>query len=258
MNIYKYINMTDSQYNRYNNLLIFIKEWRKYKMPDKPLSLEAFRNEIQTEEYVKINCLNTVKNRKVAIYLFDKDSKYAKVSLELKKLLKKITHTTDVILITHSPFNTYGRKAIQSFKNINIYTYRHEIFDLVLPNGPLCYPHRIMQKDEVLKICNEDLFCYLTNLPKIFDEDPQCIWLGAESGDVLEIKMLSDISGEAVQYRVVVPRSGRVIFAKENQVPDADSESNVAEDNEDLDEHRELNAIDVSDDESIDETASDL
>jgi DNA-directed RNA polymerase subunit H (RpoH/RPB5) len=128
---------------------------------------------------------------------------------------------------------------------LNIFTYLHVIFDLVIPKGPLCYPHRILSKEEVLHLCNEELFCYLTNLPKIFDEDPQCIWIGAESGDVVEIKILSDISGEAIQYRVVVPRSGRVIFTKEDtQDEQITTQNETSPEDEELEEHRELNTAD--------------
>jgi DNA-directed RNA polymerase subunit H (RpoH/RPB5) len=207
---------------------------------------------MQTEQYVELICQNPSKQRIVHIYLLEKNSKYSNSSQDLKKLLNRIKNPTDVILICYKPLNTYSKKTINTFKHLNIYTYLHEIFDLVIPNGPLCYPHRIMSREEVLKLCNDDLFCYLTNLPKIFDEDPQCIWIGAESGDVIEIKFLSDLSGEAVQYRVCVPKSGRLIY---KQITEAEPEVQAAESkntedeqgsdsNDDLLEHREMNAGD--------------
>jgi DNA-directed RNA polymerase subunit H (RpoH/RPB5) len=240
--------MSDVQLTRYNNIVTFAKDWRKYKLVNKTLDANAFRTAIQTDEYVMLECQDTRKNRTVYIYLFDKSSKYSNSSQDLKRLLKKIKDPCDVILITYAPFNVYGRKAIALHKHLNIYTYLHVIFDLVVPNGPLCYPHRILSKDEVLKLCNDELFCYLTNLPKIFDEDSQCIWIGAESGDVVEIKMLSDIAGETIQYRVVVPRSGRVIFAKEDQQDQQDEQNqatlDTSQEDDELEEHRELNTAD--------------
>ncbi len=247
--------MTDIQFKRYLNVITFAKDWRKYRIINKPLDAAAFRNTIQTDQYVLIECTDPKNNREVLIYLFDKDSKYAASSQDLKRLLKKIKNPCNVILITYSPFNTYGRKAIATYKHLSVYTYLHEIFELVLPYGPLCYPHRVLSHDEVIKLCNEELMCYLTNLPKIFDEDPQCIWIGAESGDVIEIKMLSDISGETIQYRVVVPKSGRIIFAKEaaeepiiEGLPDEKQmDTHDGDDDEELNEHRELNAVDDED-----------
>jgi DNA-directed RNA polymerase subunit H (RpoH/RPB5) len=209
--------MAETQFNQYTNLIIFAKEWRKYKLELKPLDETAFRTEMQSNEYVKLECSDIKRKKTVLIYLFDKNSKYMISSQDLRRLIKKIKNPCQVILVTYKPLTTYGKKVIRAFKHIDIITYRHEIFDLIIPNGPLCYPHRIMTREEVLDICNNDLCCYLTNLPKIFDEDPQCIWIGAVVGDVLEIKMLSDITGEALQYRVVVPKSGRIIAIKESK-----------------------------------------
>ncbi len=236
--------MTESQYNRYQNVITFAKEWRMYKLKNKPLDAGAFRTAMQTEQYVLVECLDTKKNREVLIYMFDKESKYVASSQDLKRLLKKIKNACDVILITYNPFRTYGRKAIASYKHLNVYTYLQEIFEMILPYGPLCYPHRILSREEVLRLCNEDLMCYLINLPKIFDEDPQCIWIGATSGDVIEITMLSDIAGETIQYRVVVPKSGRVVFIKEADevAPTGKTEADIDEVDDELEEHREMNA----------------
>ncbi len=240
--------MVDNQFTRYQNILTFAKDWRKYEVVSDVLSTELFRDAIQRDEYVIIECNDLKKNRNVLIYLFEKNSKYSTSSQDLRKLLKKIKDPCDVILITYAAFNVYGRKAISTFKHLNIFTYLHVIFDLVIPHGPLCYPHRILSKEEVLNLCNEDLCCYLPNLPKIFDEDPQCIWIGAESGDVVEIKMLSDISGETIHYRAVVPRSGRVIFAKEEQQEDSATAAVNTMEDEELEEHREMNTADPTSD----------
>ena len=214
--------MTEAQFNRYNNLHIFAKEWRKYKVVSNAVDLSTFRNTMQTEEYIVIKCVNTAELREVFIYLIEPESKYAKTTQEIKKILNKVKGTmdknrsADVIFVTYQPFNIYGKKAIASseFIHLNIYTYLHEIFDMILPNGPLCYPHRIMSRSEVLNLCNNELYCYVENLPKIYDEDPQCIWIGAKGGNVIEIKMSSDISGTTYQYRTVIPKNGRIIYAK--------------------------------------------
>lgn len=252
--------MSEAQFNQYNNIITFVKDWRKYKLQHKPLDLISFRKAMQSsDQYVRIDCLDTKKSKEVLIYLFDKDSKYTASSQDLKRLLKKFKTPSTLLLITYKPLTTYSKKAIQSFKKLlTIYDYRHEIFDLVLPNGPLCYPHRVMSREEVIKLTNEDLCCYIIGLPKIFDEDPQCIWIGAEVGDIVEIKMLSDISGNTYQYRVVIPKSGKVISYKEifeEKTNDAEeNEEDDEEDDEEVQEHRENVAddVDVDDDEADD------
>lgn len=247
--------MSEIQYKRYLNVLTFAKDWRKYQLVSNlTLTDVAFRNEMQTNQYVLINCEDPKKKKDVYIYLLDKESKYFASSTDLKALLDKIKKPCIVILITYLPFSTYGRKVIAKYKHITIKTYRHEIFDLIVPNGPLCYPHRIMSKEEVLHLCNKELSCMLPNIPKIFDEDPQCIWNGAEVGDVVEIKMLSDISGETVYYRVVVPKSGRVISSKETFASEVVDTDKAESDDEEVIEYRENAQVnDISDDDDADD-----
>lgn len=232
--------MSEAQFNQYNNLLVFAKDWRKYKLISKALDKESFRKSMQSESYVRIDCIDPNKSKEVLIYLFDKDSKYTNSSQDLKRLLKKFKEPTTLLLITYKPLTTYSKKAINAARKLlTIYDYRHEIFDLILPNGPLCYPHRVMSRDEVIKLANEDLCCYITGMPRIFDEDPQCIWIGAEVGDVVEIEMLSDITGETYQYRVVIPKSGKVIAYKEANKEEADKEDKKEDEDDEVLEHRE-------------------
>lgn len=237
--------MSEAEHNRYNNIIIFATDWRKYELTTKPLDKDAFRKAMQAEQYVKLECYNPKKDANVLIYLFDKNSKYIASSQDMKKLLKKIKEPCSLIMITYQPMNVYHRKAINSQKHLKVNVYRHEIFDLVLPNGPLCYPHRVMTRDEVIRLTNEDLCCFVTNLPKILDEDPQVIWIGAEVGDVIEVKMLSDIAGETYQYKVVIPKSGKVIAYKES-TPEVDPSEQSDIEDDDVQEHREN--VDIADD----------
>lgn len=240
--------MSEAEFNRYNNIIIFATEWRKYELSTKPLDKDAFRKTMQSEQCVKLECYDPKKDTNVLIYLFDKNSKYVASSQDMKKLLKKIKEPCSVIMITYQPMNVYHRKAINSQKHLKVNVYRHEIFDLVLPNGPLCYQHRVMSRDEVIKLTNEDLCCFVINLPKILDEDPQAIWIGAEVGNVIEIKMLSDLTGETYQYRVVIPKSGKVIAYKEAAQDTEQAEIEADLEDDEVQEHRE-NVEDIADDE---------
>lgn len=242
--------MTEIEYNRYNNILKFITDWRGYQLSSKKLTLDEFRKTTQTDEYVKIECYDTKKSVKVVIVIFDENSKYIKSSQDMKKLLNKFTEPLNIILITYDALSVYHRKAINSYKHLNIYVYRHAIFNLELPLGPLCYPHRIMTRDEVLKLTNDELCCHIINLPKIYDEDPQCIWIGAMVGDVIEIKMTSDIAGEVYQYRVVIPKNGRMMTNKEISdqigagVDDLDEDAEIQELREDRQAENDADELD--------------
>lgn len=237
--------MTESQYNQYININIFAREYRKYKpVESEILSIDDFRKEMQYNSYFKLQYINDVINKPVAIFLIAKESKYANSSQDLKKMLSKLKEPTDVILITYMEFKTYSNRAIATFKHLRIKTYLHENFDLIIPKGPLCYPHRIMSHSEVNNLLNNVMRCALVNLPKILLEDPQCIWIGAEVADVIEITMPSDTAGEMIQYRVVVPRGGRMIsFRAEEPVEAEDDDDDTSA------EHREAAKNEISDDE---------
>lgn len=233
-----------NQYHQYENILIFAKEWRKYKQVSDVYDSERFRKEIQASQHVKIEFFDEKIGRPVFIFLLSADSNFTVTAQYLKKLLVHIRNPSDIIIIAREPLRNYAQKAMRTFKHLRIKVYLHENFDLIVPNGPLCYPHRILSHEEIQRLLNEELFCYLINLPKILLEDVQCIWIGAEVGDVVETTMLSDIAGETVQYRVVVPKSGKITSFRQDSV-DVVVEND--DEDEDIQEHRENAAIDKED-----------
>jgi len=202
--------MTDQQYTQYQNLHIFATKWRKFKQKGEIKNKSSFRKEMQFKDFVELKYTSST-GKPIIIYLLAVNSKFNTGSQDLKRLLSKIREPTDIIIVTNEAFKIYSTRALEKFTHLNIKVYLHENFNLIIPNGPLCYPHRIMDADEVNHLLNEDLCCQLINLPKILIEDVQCIWIGAEIGDVIEIKMISDTTGETIQYRVVVPKSGKII-----------------------------------------------
>jgi DNA-directed RNA polymerase subunit H (RpoH/RPB5) len=238
--------MSDEQFAQYNNLHVFALGWRKYRQVSIPKKNDAFRKEMQFQDYTRLDYMNS-SGKPVQIFLLAKSGKYDNSSQDLKRLLAKIREPTDVILVSADPFKIYSRRAIDIFKHLRVKTYLHENFNLIIPNGPLCYPHRIMRHEEVDRLLNEELCCQLVNLPKILVEDVQCIWRGAELGDVIEIKMPSDISGYVIQYRVVVAKSGRVISFRDYGQPVADIPTEPDEDDEII-EQREAADDDAGDD----------
>lgn len=217
----------DIQYTRYLNLDIFATEWRKYVRKTPVLNAENFYKEFRVNTYIKMDYVKSKTGKPVFIYLIATNSVYHLVPQNLKQLLNKIKIPADVILVTSFPFSSGGLKSIPAFKHLRVKMYLHETFSFILPNGPLCYPHRIMEPQEINTLLNSGLCCYLTNLPKISVSDPQCIWIGAEVGDVLEISMLSDISGIALLYKVVVAKNGKIISFRD---PDVITEEKEADD----------------------------
>jgi DNA-directed RNA polymerase subunit H (RpoH/RPB5) len=240
--------MTDEQYQQYKNLHIFARDWMKYQTNDAELSSDNFRKQMQADQYVKLSYLNSNTSRPVLIYLLEKTSKYANSSQDLKRLLTKIKEPSDVILVSYEPLKTYAMRSIGLFTHLQVKCYLHENFALIIPHGPLCYPHRILSDEEVNRLLNDELNCYLVNLPKILQSDVQCIWIGAEVGDVIEITSLSDIMGESVTYKVVANKSGKIVSFRGEAI----TEEKPVEDEEDdnIAEIRDVANLDNSDGEA--------
>ena len=214
------------KYTCYLNVLIFATEWRKFSISSPKMNFEAFRAALYKDSYVRIDCRDPANSRDVVIFMFDQGSKYTSSNQEMKKLLKYEPAGCHAILISHDSLSTYHRKYIAVERRIKIQSANYTNFAMILPNGPLCYKHRILSRAEILELANNELCCYIINLPKIYDNDPQCLWIGAQVGDVLEITMYTDMAGEVIVYRVVVPRNGRVMSYKPAAVeePEASAE----------------------------------
>ena len=227
--------MAEIKYNCYLNVLIFAEEWRKFELVNKKISFEAFRTALYKDSYVRIDCRDATNSRDVIIFMFDQGSKYTASNQEMKKLLKYEPAGSYVILISHDSLSTYHRKYIAIERRIKIQSANYTNFAMILPKGPLCYPHRILSRAEILDLANNELCCYIINLPKIYDDDPQCLWIGAQVGDVIEITMYTDTAGEVIVYRVVIPRAGRVVAFRAG--PTDETETNAGpESAEQLDE----------------------
>jgi DNA-directed RNA polymerase subunit H (RpoH/RPB5) len=232
--------MSSYQYDQYLNIITFAKEWRGYKLVSSILEKNDFHKHMQTLHMVRIDCKNTEQSRSVIIFLFDNTNYYNNSSQNIKRLLSKIKELSDVILISNAPLKSFSLRAINVYNNLNVRLYLHQNFNLIIPNGPLCYSHRILSRDEIDRLLNSDLCCYLTNLPKINIDDVQCIWIGAEVGDVIEIKSLSDITGESIHYRVVIPKSGSIVNFR-NMIDTSKTENENTSDDKAIKEEEEYN-----------------
>lgn len=223
--------MSEAQYIQYQNLHIFAEKWRKYVHTGTMYTKKEFTTIMQSEENVLLKYVNTASSKQVLIFLLSVNSKYNNNSQNLRGLLARIKEPTDVIIVSSEIFKTYSIRTISTFESLRVKTYLHENFDLIVPRGPLCYPHRILSFEETNHLLNKELCRRLIHLPKIYSEDVQCIWIGAEVGDVIEITQLSDITGKSIQYRVVIPKSGKTInFRTESVEPVAENAEEVEDD----------------------------
>jgi DNA-directed RNA polymerase subunit H (RpoH/RPB5) len=220
------------QYKQYLNLQVFIKKWRKMEIKNKILDEKEFIKNMQNNNYINIECYSKINGKITMIFLLAKSNKSINTQ-DIKKILNKIKLVCDVILISEYNITIDLNKILYNMKHINnIYCYKHENFNLIIPDCILTGVHKILNKQEIYQLINEDLFTTIANLPKIRENDPQCIWIGAKTGDVIEITSPSYITHSYRTYKVVVPKLGKNI-----------SVSNIIKINNTIKEEKDINDI---------------
>lgn len=228
----------DNLFEKYNNIQKFI-EKRGYKNDDTVLDITAFTKMIYTNSYIKFNCIDTKKNKSVYIYLFTEDSIYISITLQFKKLISRIKDKNEfsVILITASNLSIYINKTLPQFTNVSFFNYLHKCFNIDVTKGPFCSLHTILSHPEVVQLCSNELFINPLGLPAISINDVQCIWIGAELGQVIKITSISEITGNTIKYRLVTPDAGKFHVLKSiepDEVKDEEKKEEKKEDVEDV------------------------
>lgn len=166
--------------------------------------------------------LDQNKNKPVKTYvlLFDTDSIYAQTTQNFIKVLSRIpgfddknrNFNMDIIIVSINELNLYIMKKVDSLITegdenngyIHIHPYRYYHFTSERPKHKLVAEQRIISKQEEKKVL-ENLSTEKKYLPKIRKVDAISIWLGCEIGDIIEAKVLSEISGIDTKYLVVRP-----------------------------------------------------
>lgn len=140
-----------------------------------------------TKEMVDLTDKITMDRKKFnmeIIFIYDSDVNIKRNSI--KKLEESRSNGTD-------------REGFLYFDYFDYNIFLTNIFDHVLVS-----PHEIIQQDEEQKILS-DIHCKKDQLPKILRIDPICVYLGAEVGDILRVKIPTETCGTRIEYRVVIP-----------------------------------------------------
>jgi len=91
-------------------------------------------------------------------------------------------------------------------KNIttcNIHRYSYDNFKTIIPIGPWCSQHSILDNKEADKILDM-LSINKNKIKRIYINDPQIIWLGAKLDQIVRIDRINQITGYSTDYRRVV------------------------------------------------------
>ena len=196
----------NSDWKIYNNILEFIK-FRGYKLETEKADKEQFKEQVLKEGYFRVPCSEKEKKFILDIYSRDTEtanSPYNKSSFEtiIKKIKKENNPHAYIMILKEEP-----RKSIQELyqdkeftRGIDIKWYLNKNFLLIPFKAAHSGVHSIVEDEN--KVLNE-LLCDKENLPLIKVSDPNCVWLGAEPGNIIKIITNSVITGERINYRVV-------------------------------------------------------
>lgn len=144
------------------------------------------------------------------VILIASNSKYSAKSQDFKKLLKglpKKTEGVEVMFVSELEFTNHIKKQLALFKSENpkIYVedYDYEKFLIEMPKHVSVPKHELASDNEVAELCRRH-FTTKEKFPKIHVGDTQCVWIGGKPGMVIKITRVSENSGEAIAYRIVI------------------------------------------------------
>ena len=233
-------NSNQQLYTIYRNIQSFY-EYRNLVSLDDELPQDLFIKAIQKDKYMLLSSvdlsavasqdnlvdadkLQSVKN---LISSYNEKSKtkdvritnilliYPGTECESKRanMMKLINHIrfprVDVIIITPSKISSGVAKGLQSLSGLKEHSghtfkaFTYTLLNSVLPKHELVPKYKILDDDEVnqLKAWFIDPDC----LPKIFENDPQMVWIGATAGQVIKFTCISEITIETIGYCMVIP-----------------------------------------------------
>ncbi len=214
----------------YNNIHSFY-EYRGLVPLEEQMKQELFIKKIQNDKFLILpsvnkqlvqtdsgdidkNKLSNLEDLKVVvIVLVYIGTECENKSANMMKMLSNINYPkAEIIIITPSKVSMgIARKlasmSVETTKTNRVYRpFTYTLFNSILPNHDLVPKYEIMSKEQI----DKELWVNYAKidtmmLPKIFENDPQMVWLGATVGDVIKFTMLSEITIESINYCIVIP-----------------------------------------------------
>lgn len=176
-------------------LLDLIKD-RSYTTDQKHIPFENFS--IKDVSQLKFVCQNN--DQLVGIHFID-DDKIGKSSIERVIEYYKNLNINHIILVVSVKMSSACSNIVNT-NQMKIEIFKDEELMFNITKHELVPKHRIISEDE-----KQQLFVKLKisaeQMPKILKRDPVCRYLGAESGDVVEILRNSRTAGVSVYYKIV-------------------------------------------------------
>jgi len=191
----------------YENIYKFF-EYREIQPKNEKVSVNEFNNLLLQNVYIEIDGINTRSNNDVKVYLFiDVDGKSVDSTTFNKFIKNKIEQSdTQEILMVINNITSSRKKKIEKLraKKAKLELYDYDMFSSIKPENILVPEHILMSQEEqdefieTYKLDHEYIF------PFIEKNDPQVVWIGGESGDLIKIINRNEISGLEIKYRKVI------------------------------------------------------
>ncbi len=226
-------NIHQTLFNIYNNIDEFYKYRGLVSLDDK-LSQSDMISTIQKQKYLIMKSVDIAHAStkedldKVKKYVlgFNEKSKqeditityiilsYVNTEVETKRanVMKLINHIrypkAKTIIITPTKLNSSIQKYIAELPNSkehsqrSFHSYTYSLLKTVLPKYDLVPDYHILSADEREALSKQ--YISYDDLPRIFDSDPQMVWIGASVGDIVKYIYPSEITITGVGYCSVV------------------------------------------------------
>ena len=215
--------------------------YRRLVSLDDEYSQEQFIKAIQKDKYILLSAANVsdvinaseeVDNNKVAqlkksIETYNEKSKsttttitnilliYPGTECENKRanMIKMINHIryplSNVLLITPTKVSPGVLKGLNSLSNRSEHqghtfkTFTYQLLSSVLPEYELVPKYEILTSEQIADL--KKWFIDPNMLPKVFEHDPQMVWIGAKIGDVIKFTTVSEVTIQTIGYCIVIP-----------------------------------------------------
>ncbi len=211
----------------YQNVFEFY-NYRRLVALDSMMSQADFAKRIQKDKYILLSAVDKKHAEDVANiteYIDGYNEKSSNTNIRLThiliiypgtdcetkraNMLKFINHVryprSDVIIITETELSGSVLKGLQALTTTNehqhhaFYAYTYDLLTSVIPQFELA-----PQKYEILTDAEVQEF-EIATLPRVFEDDPQMVWIGAKTGNVVRFTYMSEITLFSIGYCVVVP-----------------------------------------------------
>ena len=210
----------------YQNISIFYK-YRNLVSLDEELTQSEFAKKIRKDKYVLLSAVSdshTDDIQTITKYMGNYNEKssiknirvfnilliYPGTDCETKRanMMKFVNHVrypkADIMIITSTKISNSVIKGLTALshskehKHHSFCAYTYNLLTSIVPEFELAPRYEILNTTDAAE---HDV----DTLPKIWETDPQMVWLGAIVGQVIKVTYLSETTIHGINYRVVIP-----------------------------------------------------